>query len=232
MATNHSLAASISAFLSQHSVAPTQPWLDSFISTARLNTPLPALQKTALFRLLASDITVSVQPSPSNTLPRDALDPKVKEQKFPGPLVFQVLDIEDVGRSRWSQVESLDAQARGETTRGREVVRAIPRDAGENGDVPDAHAADKSVGPHKLLLQDVRGTNIYAFELATVRGIDLGMSIGAKLILTRPVIARGVILLDPACVEILGGKVDVWDKAWRAGRKDVLRAKVGATDDD
>ncbi|KAF1351800.1 hypothetical protein BDV97DRAFT_131741 [Delphinella strobiligena] len=232
MAPNHSIASTIEAYLTEHNLPPSQPWFDSFISNARLSTPLPALQKTALFRLLASDITTSIKPSPSNTLPRDSLDPKIKEQTLPGSIVVQLLDIEDIGRSKWSQVESLEAQERGEQTKGREIIRLVPGEIGENGNIPDANAAGKVTGPHKLLLQDAKGTKIYAFEMTRVDGIALSMTIGTKLVLKRPVVARGLILLDSSCVDILGGKVDSWDKSWRAGRKDRLRAAVGATDDD
>jgi RecQ-mediated genome instability protein 1 len=55
----------------------------------------------------------------------------------------------------------------------------------------------------------------------------LNLGIGAKLILKNVTIARGVILLDPNSTQLLGGKVDVWDKAWRAARKETLKAKVG-----
>lgn len=232
MAAKAQLAEAISNFLVQRAMPPTQVWLDSFIASVRQNSPLPALQKTALFRLLASDITTSIQSNALNTLPQNALDPQVKQQILSGPLVLQVLDVEDIGRSRWSQLEALEAHARGESTRGRQVIRVIPADMGENGTAATNNISDKNAGPHKLLLQDALGRNIYAFELTNVQGIDSTMSIGTKLILRRATIARGVIMLDPACVDILGGKVESWDKAWRDGRTQALRAKVGATDDD
>ncbi|KAL1303082.1 hypothetical protein AAFC00_006526 [Neodothiora populina] len=232
MPSGHQVTEAIAVSLAQSGLPPTKAWLDSFASTARLTTPLPALQKTALFRLLATDITTSVQPSTSNTLPSTALDPQVAEQRLPGPVVCQILDIEDVGRSRWSQIENLEAHARGETTKGREVVRVVPGELGENGAVPDASAADKSLGPHKLLLQDARGTRIYAFEMTRIEGLSLTTPIGTKLVLRRATIARGVVLLDPSSVELVGGKVDAWDKAWRTGRKDSLRARIGGAEDD
>lgn len=39
--------------------------------------------------------------------------------------------------------------------------------------------------------------------------------------------ARGVVLLEPRCVEVLGGKVDAWDRKWREERKKVLKEKAG-----
>jgi len=141
--------------------------------------------------------------------------------------------VEDIGRSRWSQVEALEAQERGETTKGREVVRVLPaEDGGEAAAVGGGSAAggggqSASVGPHKLLLQDARGTKVYGLEVRDVQGVSVGMSIGAKLVLRDFEVARGVILLEPKCVEVLGGKVDAWDRKWREERKKVLKEKAG-----
>ena len=141
--------------------------------------------------------------------------------------------MEDIGRSRWSQVEALEAQERGETTKGREVVRVLPaEDGGEAAAVGGGSAAggggqSASVGPHKLLLQDARGTKVYGLEVRDVQGVSVGMSIGAKLVLRDFEVARGVILLEPKCVEVLGGKVDAWDRKWREERKKVLKEKAG-----
>ena len=141
--------------------------------------------------------------------------------------------MEDIGRSRWSQVEALEAQERGETTKGREVVRVLPaEDGGEAAAVGGGSAAggggqSASAGPHKLLLQDARGTKVYGLEVRGVQGVSVGMSIGAKLVLRDFEVARGVILLEPKCVEVLGGKVDAWDRKWREERKKVLKEKAG-----
>ena len=149
---------------------------------------------------------------------------------MPGPIAVQVLDIEDIGRSRWSQVEALEAQERGETTKGREVVRVLPAEDGEGGAAGAAAGAaggSGSSGPHKLLLQDAKGTKVYGLEMRDVQGVNVSMSIGAKLVLRDFEVARGVILLEPRCVEVLGGKVDAWDRKWREERKKVLKEKAG-----
>jgi RecQ-mediated genome instability protein 1 len=53
------------------------------------------------------------------------------------------------------------------------------------------------------------------------------MAIGAKLVLRDFEVARGVVLLEPRCVEVLGGKVDASDRKWRDERKKVLKEKAG-----
>ncbi|KAI4745236.1 hypothetical protein E4T50_04392 [Aureobasidium sp. EXF-12298] len=221
----------VKTFLESKGLSATPAWIESFVSSSRQGTPLPALQKTALFRILASDFTSSIKATPTNTLPPNALNPTIKELRAPDSIPLQVLDIEDIGRSAWSQVEAIEAQERGETTKGREVIRVVP---GEEADpVRDGTAPiTKSNGPHKLLLQDAKGTKIYGFEVTDVDGIDLNLGIGAKLILKNMTIARGVILLDPTSTQLLGGKVDVWDKAWRAGRKESLKSKVGPREEE
>jgi len=139
------------------------------------------------------------------------------------------MDIEDIGRSRWSQVEALEAQERGETTKGREVVRVLPAEDGGEAAAGGSAAGGQSssAGPHKLLLQDAKGTKVYGLEVRGIQGVSVGMSIGAKLILRDFEVARGVIMLEPRCVEVLGGKVDAWDRKWREERKKILKEKAG-----
>lgn len=219
----HDVAASISASLTTKHVQPTQAWMQSFLPTIRMNTPIVALQKTAVFRLLATDITTSIVKTPSSCLPPNITDPQVKEKQVRGPVTVQVLDIEDIGRSRWSQVEAIEAQERGETTKGREVIRVVP----DENNTDATQAESRSSGPHKLLLQDANGAKVYAMELTPVNGLGVHMPIGAKLVLKDLVVARGVILLEPRNVDLLGGKVDAWDKKWREERKAVLKEKAG-----
>lgn len=226
------MSTAIVAHLASKGVQPRGEWLHNFLGTARANTPLPALRQTALFRLLATDITTTIQSSPALVFPSGIADPAITELRIPGPIATQVLDVEDIGRSRWSQVEAIEAHERGETTKGREIIRVVPDDTnnGNSGTQAVNNAAtshEKSSGPHKLLLQDAKGTKVYAFELVTVNGINVTMPIGTKLVLRNSAVARGVVLLEPRCVEILGGKVDAWEKKWREERKAVLKAKAG-----
>ncbi|TKA69539.1 hypothetical protein B0A55_06556 [Friedmanniomyces simplex] len=219
------IGASIITFLTAKGIPPTQAWLQTFLSSVRLTTPVVALQQTALFQIRNADLQTSIIRSASTVLPPGITDPEAKEKHIRGPITVQVLDVEDIGRSRWSQVEAIEAQERGETTKGREVIRVVPE---ENG--PDSTAAvdeAKSAGPHKLLLQDAGEAQVYAMEMLPVRGLGLQMSIGTKLVLKDFTVARGLILLEPRNVEMLGGKVEAWDKQWREERKQRLKAKAG-----
>lgn len=227
-ASSADLATALTTYLASKHLPPKPEWMQAFIPTIKSTTPIVALQKTALFRILAADITTAVQCSPSTTFSPGIADPTIKDQRLPGPIAVQVLDVEDIGRSRWSQVEALEAQERGETTKGREVVRVLPEEGTADPDAPQAAGIQaQSHGPHKLLLQDATGTKAYALELRNVQGLDVGMAIGTKLVLTDVSVARGVIMLEPRCVEVLGGKVDAWDRKWRADRKKVLKEKAG-----
>lgn len=215
------------SFLASKSLTPNQVWLDSFIASARLSTPLQALKQTILFRVLASDITTSLQPTSSSVLPADANNVSVKEQRLPGSIPVQVLDVEDIGRSRWSQIELLEQQERGEMTKGRELIRLAPDAEGDN-DLQQTPQTIKSIGPHKLLLQDANGAKIYSFELSPIRDVGVQMSIGTKLLLKNAVIARGVVLFEPRSVEVLGGKIDAWDK--NSNRKESLKQRLPSRD--
>lgn len=120
-------------------------------------------------------------------------------------------------------------------TKGREVIRVV--NDGENEaigatQVPGGHgnaqAAARS-GPFKLLLQDVKGQQVWAFELSKVDdvGYPPTMRIGCKVLLRKGCqVSRGMLLLEPRTVLVLGGKVEEMDKQWREGREKVLRESV------
>lgn len=220
----------LTTFLTARHLPPSTAWLDTCLSSIRPTTPLPALQQTVLFRLLVSDLTTSLA-STAASLPTNIPSATAKEARLPTSVVFQVLDMEDVGSSRWSQVEAIDARERGESTRGREVIRVVPV-VGENG-VAETSAPSASSGPHKLLLQDVRGGKIYAFENSRIEGFAIGsLGIGGKvLVKAGAIVARGVLMLNAKDVEVLGGRVEAWDEAWGEKRREVLRERVGAAEE-
>lgn len=127
-----------------------------------------------------------------------------------------------MSKSRWEQIEAIEALERGEGTKGREIVRvAAPEEGdGAGGDVQGGG------GPHKLLLQDAAGRRAYGIELRALEGVGLGMSIGCKFVLRDAVVARGVVLLEPRTTMVLGGKIDALHKAWREGRKAELKRAI------
>jgi len=224
------MAANIAAELTQHLNArhlyPTAAWLQGFLSTTRPNTPLPAIKQTAHFRLLATDITTSLSQPAASLFPNDVLKGTIQSRIVSGPIVCQVLDVEDIGHSRWSQVESIEAQERGEMTKGREIVRVVEQ---ENEGTAEAAAPMQSKGPFKLLLQDAKGLKIYAMDLRGIDGLNTNMTMGAKLVLRNVDVRRGVVMLEPSNVQMLGGKLEALDKAWKEGRKERLMAAAKVT---
>lgn len=217
------MAANITAELTQHLNArhlyPTAAWLQSFLSTTRPNTPLPALKQTAGFRLLATDITTSLRQPAATVFPTDILTATIQSRTINGPVLCQILDIEDIGQSRWSQVEAIEANERGETTKGREVIRVVEQ---ANDDSSANAPTLKSRGPFKILLQDANGVKVYAFDLTGIDGLNTNTAMGAKLLLKNFEVRRAVLMLQPGNVQILGGKLDALDKAWKESRKDRL----------
>ncbi|KAJ9646791.1 hypothetical protein H2204_000483 [Knufia peltigerae] len=271
------------ALQTKHHLTVDGRWLEEFLATRGANPPpLPALVSTAQFRILASDITTSLSASSPEQdgllLPADVADVNVKSRQLSGTVIVQVLDVLDVGSSKWSQVEAIERVERGEEVRGREVIRTIDimEEEGNNdgsGGVtltrpppaittattttnPTTSAAMTSsfasarkisVGPHKLIIQDARGTKAVAFELDRIPKIgisvsalvpflpgpqgdsrpssqeDFGMFIGCKLLL-KPgtIVRRGMVMLQPQNCVVLGGKVEAWDKKWKETRKQKL----------
>lgn len=227
MSQTSSLATQIAAQLkASKGLTATQTWLSAFVLSQKPTTPLPALVKTALFRLLASDITTSLNTSSNNCLSPNLQDLNVKECRLSGPVVVQVLQVEDMSKSRWEQIEAIEALERGEGTRGREIIRVAPTEENEDNRAD----SNRGGGPHKLLLQDATGAKIFGIELRNVEGLGLGMNIGAKLELKNASVARGVVLLEPRSTTMLGGKIEELHKAWRDNRKADLRAAIEANE--
>jgi RecQ-mediated genome instability protein 1 len=222
------MAANLAAELTQHlngkHLYPATAWIQAFLATTRPNTPLPALKQTVAFRLLATDITTSLSQPVASVFPNDVLKGTTQSRVLAGPIVCQILDIEDIGHSRWSQVEAIEARERGEMTKGREIVRVV-----EQANDDSTAAPIQSKGPFKLLLQDAQGVKVYALDVRGIDGLNTSMTMGVKLALRNIDVRRGVIMLEPGSVQILGGKLEALDKAWKEGRKDRLikAAKTG-----
>lgn len=138
--------------------------------------------------------------------------------------------MEDLSKSRWEQLEAIEAQERGEMTKGREIIRVVETEDGDEARPARAPptGASESGGPHRLVLQDVKGQTVYGLELKAVKGVGMGMSIGTKMVLSGVTVARGVVLLEPETVVVLGGKIDALHKVWVENRKkDLLAALEG-----
>lgn len=235
MANTEQIAAQI---LSTKSLCVSSSWLNTFLASSQRNVPASALTKTALFRVLASDIRQSLATNPISLFPVDISDPAVQERRLPGPIPVQVLDIEDIGTSLWSQVEAIERIERGEAIRGREIVRTVnvgdDNEGMENGSsnsTGTAGAPSSSVssgsGPHRLILQDANGTKAVAIEMQRIEGISLEkLPIGAKILLRNATVARGMVLLNPTCSTLLGGKIEALDKPWKEGRKARLLQRI------
>ena len=208
-----------------------EEWLAEFLSSQRPNIPLPVLVQTASFRLLASDITRTLVVRAANCFPEGLNNVHIKERIVRGPIPVQVLSVEDMSKSRWEQIEAIEALERGEQKKGREIIRAT--NVEENDDTSNNAASITgagSGGPHKLLLQDANGSKAWAIEHKTVRGVDLSISIGAKIVLKNVLVARGFILMQPINTAVLGGKIEEMHKAWKEGRKVELRTQIAASE--
>ncbi|ROV90792.1 hypothetical protein VMCG_09381 [Cytospora schulzeri] len=250
---------------------PSQPWLQTLISARNPPPPLPSLVMTAKTRLLASDLTTPglLDPAATSTLcfppntntningtngtngtnGSTTTNVSIREARLARDVYVQVLDVENLSRSRWDQVEELEAVERGERTRGREVIR-LPVNGGGDGDEQDGSAGAQQTpaqpeppqsgagaggtGPnknatHRLVLQDCKGQKVFAVELTRIPRIAIGtLNIGEKILLRKgTVVARGTVLLEPGTCHFLGGKVEAWQKAWLEGRLARLRETVG-----
>lgn len=239
-----------SGLQSQGLPSPSTAWIQTALPSRHPLPPLPALIATVRTRFLAADLTnPTLFDSPPPAFPPNACNPEVKEVKLTWDIPVQVLDIENLSKSKWEQVEELEAIARGEQTRGREIIRLPIGD--EEDELATQTGGSERPGPqsrggapasatipaagsrsftHRLVLQDCKGQRLYGLELKRIDKIGVTtLSIGEKMLLKRgAVLARGMVLLDPTTCTVLGGRVEAWQKDWLAGRLARLRAAVEA----
>ncbi|KAK4444985.1 putative mediated genome instability protein rmi1 protein [Podospora aff. communis PSN243] len=218
---------------------PSRPWLRAVIPNRIPPPPLASLIATARMRILASDLTIPGLLDPSYSaehhIPSHLVNnPEIDVGRLPCDVVVQVLDIENLSRSRWEQVEELEAVERGEMTRGREVIRVVADEEGEDGEGerPERAGNVEAKATHKVVLQDCRGEKVMGIELKRVEQIGIGKTyIGEKWLLRRDAkISRGVIMLEPAFCQVLGGRVEMWHKGWLEGRLARLKEAAGVVD--
>jgi RecQ-mediated genome instability protein 1 len=161
------------------SLYPSSTWISSLLPTLRAAPP-PVLIKTASFRLLTTDFTTSLSLPQTPTFPSTIHDASLPERVLPAgrPIPVQVVGVEDLGRSKMEQIEALEAVERGETKRGRELIRVVREEGEERG---HGGEEERTAGPCRLILQDAAGVRVYGIELKPVEGIKLGMFIGTKV---------------------------------------------------
>lgn len=166
---------------------------------------------------------------------------------------MQIVDIEDLSRSRWDQIEELERIEKGELKKGRAVVRveneeeqddaaratqgvgtvgARAATAATTGTAPDGARKAPGNATHRVTLQDRAGTKLFGLELTRMPRLGVGVTrIGEKVVVKRGAsLARGTVLLEPETCLFLGGYVESEEKRWVADRLKVLREAVGATD--
>lgn len=219
---------------------PSLAWLRAVVPPRPI--PLAPLLATARTRLLATDLSNPGLLDPAyaelHHLPSQAINnTEIDTFRIERDVVVQVLDLENLSRSRWEQIEELEAIERGEQTRGREVIR-LP--AGEDGEesqaVDELHSNTVSAtgatknATHKLVVQDCKGRKAYALELNRIDRLGIGTTrIGEKILLKRGThVARGVLMLEPGTCVLLGGRVEQWHKEWVEGRLARLKTDIGA----
>ncbi|KAI5841291.1 hypothetical protein BZA05DRAFT_325384, partial [Tricharina praecox] len=186
-----------------------------------------ALVQSLKFRLLASDITLSLQPYANLCLPPTLPAKAPVSSTLPNDgIIVQMLDIHDISSSRSDALDRLEMAERGEVMRGREVIRVVPGEDNTANDTGSGEARAGTRSMHKLLLEDAAGRRVWGFELEPVVGVKVGMNIGAKMLLRGCTVARGVVLLTAATATVLGGKVEAMQAAWMEGRKRALREAV------
>ena len=170
----------VDLFKTTYQLHVSTQWVSQFLASQRSTPPLASLLATAKIRLLNSNITTTLTPPAAHLLPLMVHNANITDVRILGPIVVQVLSMEDMARSKWEQIEALESLERGEGTIGREVIRVVPETRDE-GAVEDRTKG----GIWKLLLEDANGRKVWAIELATIAGLGRDIFIGCKVRLSN-----------------------------------------------
>jgi hypothetical protein len=151
----------------------------------------------------------------ANSLPSAMFkDDKPASRVLTGPILVQLVDILDIGHSKFSILSKLrdesDNQVGNDTRNNqRRVLRLEDQPNQENGSQTQSLANDNA-SISKMIVQDSKGACAYGIELTRVPGLSSSM-LGTKLILTGVTAHRGVLLLEPKTTKVLGGGVPEWN---------------------
>ena len=223
---------------------PSEGWVTGLIQSRNPALPFPALVATAKSRLLGSDwAAAGILDGSTAGFPPNMASVHVEQTRLSSDVFSQVLDVENLSKSRWEQVEELEAIERGEQTRGREIIR-LPSNTDDSANMGSseatqstgqaqrgAQASTNKNNTHRLVLQDCKGQTVYGIELRRVDKIGVGSTtIGEKVVMKAgTIVARGTVLLEPCNCQLLGGKVDAWQKDWLEQRLARLKEAARVT---
>lgn len=112
-------------------------------------------------------------------------------------ILVQIIDIYDIGTSKYRQLQRIDQTQSSNTDK----LRTRFPTAEDNSDEP------LNASLHKLVIQDSSGTLIYAIEYKKIPELSHETLLGCKLLLKNTKFQRGVALLEPASVQVLGGSI-------------------------
>lgn len=169
-----------------------------------------------------------------NRLPQSMFDDK--SLVIRGPVLVQVVDLEDVSLSRMARLDGMDTSDEANSDR----VSASRRSGGParrrvNYNVDDDEDGRSApAGPaggltrkklHKLVVEDTAGTRVFSIEYASVPGLG-DVQLGAKLLLTSVPARRGVLLLDATNTTVLGGGIPAWNEDREENTAEHLRQQL------
>lgn len=239
---DHTLTTQLKTSLASSSFPlPSQTLVTNLLSTTPAPT-LPRLIALTKSSILTSPITAASLLDPSvPAFPQNLLSPEVREGRLPADVLLQIVDIEDLSRSRWDQIEELERVERGEMKRGRAVVRVENEEEDQDRERATQSAGGAGAGAaaearkaggnatHRVTFRDRAGTHLYGLELVRMTRLAVGVTkIGEKVVIKRgAAVARGTVLLEPGTCSFLGGYVEDEEKRWAASRLKALKEAVG-----
>lgn len=147
-------------------------------------------------------------------------------------LLFQILMVEDISKSKLSQIEDITTRLNPKYQRidrlssGKEkvVINQVNVETEETNIEASSQSSKKTV--YRLTLQDKSGAILYALNTTNLPWLSVCM-LGSKLIINKGTqFIRGVFLLNDANCIFLGGVNQTWNENRELKLQDYLEAKL------
>jgi RecQ-mediated genome instability protein 1 len=186
-----SLTAQVLAHFTSKHLALSERYIASLLTAIRPppTTTTPALLTTLQTTFLQTPLHQSA--APQSHLP--PLLPQKHDVTVPGPVLVQVIHVEDIGMSRLAQLEALEKVTTERGPQGLRVVDLPAEEEDERAGVQNGVGEEVSIGKSmcKVLLEDGAGQRVYGMEVKPIEGIKVGMPLGTKVPKNKRIVWEG-----------------------------------------
>ncbi|EFC47713.1 predicted protein [Naegleria gruberi] len=229
--------ANIKSHLNNLKINVLDDWVDQCVQFIGIEEPhlrsnINGMKEAVYQQFLCSDYDqCAMKPSPNFKLFSN-----IEEQHgqiLNGPFVLQINDIWDIGIPTTEQIDMKELVP--QNNEDVEEGEALFTDALQTEIVGSKGKRDYTNSSYsrrmlKFTLSDGHVNNIQAVEYKPLDSLSLKTPLGCKIKLTKVLVRRGILLLIPECISILGGSVEEMIEAKKVFKTNLAAKRSGKLD--